>query len=224
MNLLAIDTSTADASIALSVNGQLWQETHQAERVHAQVILPAIERLFQQAGCSLPELDGIAFGRGPGSFTGLRIACSVAKGLAYPHHLPLYPVSSLAAIAEEYLHQQQLSWGGEPILAVLDARMQQLYWAYFTGDNLDVHEQVSDAADIPALNTASIVLAGAGFAAYRSQFNAQIIDKISMEKLIYPKAAAMIRLVQAKKIKAVDAKDASPVYIRNQVTQGEARG
>lgn len=224
MNLLAIDTSTTDASIALSVNGQVWQESHQAERLHAQVILPAIERLFKQADCSLPQLDGIAFGRGPGSFTGLRIACSVAKGLAYPHHLPLYPVSSLAAIADECLHQQQLPGGRQPILAVLDARMQQLYWAYFTSDNLDVHEQVSDAADIPVPNTASIVLAGVGFAAYRSQFNAQMSDKISVEQSIYPKASAMIRLVQAQKIKAVDTKDASPVYIRNQVTQGEARG
>ncbi|KTD47182.1 O-sialoglycoprotein endopeptidase [Legionella rubrilucens] len=224
MNLLAIDTSTAEASIGLSVNGRLWHESHQAERLHGQFILPAIERLLNQAGCSLPQLDGIAFGRGPGSFTGLRIACSVAKGLAYAHDLPLYPVSSLAAIAEEYLHQHQIPWGGQPVLALLDARMQQLYWACFTDATLDVEEQVSDAADIPVPDTESIVLAGAGFDAYRSQLSAQIIDKISIEKSIFPQAPAMIRLVQAQKIKAVDAKEASPVYIRNKVTQGEARG
>ncbi|MDX1837401.1 tRNA (adenosine(37)-N6)-threonylcarbamoyltransferase complex dimerization subunit type 1 TsaB [Legionella taurinensis] len=224
MNLLAIDTSTAEASIGLSVNGRLWHESHQAERLHAQFILPAIERLLNQADCSLPQLDGIAFGRGPGSFTGLRIACSVAKGLAYAHDLPLYPVSSLAAIAEEYLHQHQIPWGGQPVLALLDARMQQLYWACFTDATLDVEEQVSDAADIPVPDTETIVLAGAGFATYRSQLSTQIIDKVSIEKTIFPQAPAMIRLVQAQKIKAVDAKDASPVYIRNKVTQGEARG
>ena len=101
MNLLAIDTSTEHATVAVTAHGELFSEEQGSMRQHAQFLLPMVERMLGLAGLSLTQLDGIVFGRGPGSFTGLRIACSVAKGLAYAHDLPLYPVSSLAAIAYE---------------------------------------------------------------------------------------------------------------------------
>lgn len=224
MNLLAIDTSTEQASIGVYVDGQLWQETQPAQRLHAQVILPIIERLLKQADYTMSQFDGIVFGRGPGSFTGLRIAASIAKGLAYAHNLPLYPVSSLAAIAEECLYQHHIPWGQQAVLAVVDARMQQLYWACFYQDGLNTAESVSDAADLHVPDVDSLLLAGVGYTAYRDHFPGSVADKITLEHSIYPEAAAMIRLVHAQKIRAVTAHDASPVYIRNQVTQGEARG
>lgn len=97
--LLAIDASTDQASVALLINGVSISEEQGSQRTHAQILLPMIDKLLTEANSSLNQLDGIVFGCGPGSFTGLRIACSMAKGLAYAHDLPLIPVSSLAAIA-----------------------------------------------------------------------------------------------------------------------------
>lgn len=224
MNLLAIDTSTETASIALLAQGVLWQEEQAAQRLHAQLILPMIAALLDKAHCELSQLDGIVFGRGPGSFTGLRIACSVAKGLAYPHDLPLFPVSSLAAIAENVFFQQQSQAGCKVVLSVLDARMNQVYWACYTDANREVTEQVSDAEDIQIADDFPLVLAGVGCSLYRPHFKANLEARIVQELAVYPHAAAMIRLVQSGKIEAVTAGQASPVYIRNQITQGEPRG
>ena len=99
MNLLAFDTSTHRATIALKVNGRLETLSQDGVSTHAKNILPLIDSLIKKCNISFNALDGIVFGAGPGSFTGLRVACSVAKGLAYACDLPLYPVSTLLAIA-----------------------------------------------------------------------------------------------------------------------------
>jgi len=124
MNLLAIDTSTSYASVALEFNGTMFVEEAFEIREHARVLLTMVERVLSSAGTELKNLDGIVFGEGPGSFTGLRIACSVAKGLAYAHDLPLYPVGSLLAIAFEARHMNT------SVLAMMDARMNQVYWMF----------------------------------------------------------------------------------------------
>ena len=95
MKLLAIDTSTEIASVALMIGNELTCEEQGSQKTHAQLLLPMIDKLMVDAGLQLNQLDGIIFGCGPGSFTGLRIACSIAKGLAYAHDLGLIPVSSL---------------------------------------------------------------------------------------------------------------------------------
>ncbi|ARG98035.1 tRNA (adenosine(37)-N6)-threonylcarbamoyltransferase complex dimerization subunit type 1 TsaB [Legionella micdadei] len=222
MNLLAIDTSTERASVALMKNGDIQSEEQGAQRDHARLILPAVERLLAQAELSLSQLDGIIYGRGPGSFTGLRIACSVAKGLAYAQDLPLYPVSSLAAIANEILKQKGTSQ--QTILAVLDARMNELYWACFDEQFPDAEEQVTAASEIRLDNDKPLILAGVGYEPYLSQFSPAIQKNIEQHCITYPKAEAMIRVVLTKKIQAVSAAEALPVYVRNQVTQGEPRG
>ena len=101
MKLLAIDTSTERASVALAVGQEIQSREHLAQRQHAQFLLPVIDELLSEAGLTISQLDGIVFGRGPGSFTGLRIACSIVKGLAYAHDLAVYPVSSLLTIAND---------------------------------------------------------------------------------------------------------------------------
>ncbi len=224
MNLLAIDTSTESASVALSIDGELRSQEQGAQRSHARLLLPMVEQLLSGAQVSLSQLDGIVYGRGPGSFTGLRIACSVAKGLAYAQDLPLYPVSSLAAIANEVLFTHDKP-PNTKVLALLDARMNQLYWACFAQDSSEVVEQVSAAADIECrASETPLILAGLGYEFYLPQMSQALQARIAKLYLINPKAEAMIRLVLTGTIKPVSASEALPVYIRNQITQGEPRG
>lgn len=217
MNLLAIDTSTDTASVALLTKGNLYYEEQGAQRQHAALILPMIEQLLAKSGLGLKELDGLVYGRGPGSFTGLRIACSVAKGLAYSQDLPLYPVSSLAAIAQQVRESQDYVIGSG-ILALLDARMKQLYWAYFADEQVEVEEIVSDPADLLFNSDQPLILAGLGYEPYLPDFPAALQAKAIKQISVYPRADAMINLVLTGKIKAVSAAEALPVYIRNKIT------
>lgn len=251
MNLLAIDTSTEYASIALSFKGQLLSKEQDAQRSHAQALLPMIDQLLGEAELSLSQLDAIVYGEGPGSFTGLRIACSVAKGLAFARDLPLYPVSTLAAIANETFESYE-ELQSSSVLAVIDARMNQLYWAIFQNNpRISSLAEVSAAADIglnfaenslnsvdnrPITQTTptfrglemkdkqALVLAGIGYESYLPQFTPALQAKIANYFTIFPKASAMIRLVLNGAIAPVNASEALPVYIRNQITQGESRG
>lgn len=223
MKLLAIDTSTEHASLALLYDGQISCMEQPAQRAHAQLLLPMIDTLLVNAGFCLKQLDGLVFGRGPGSFTGLRIACSVAKGLAYAHDIPLYPVSTLAAIADESRNRQpQLIEHG--ILTMIDARMNQVYWACYSADG-NSEEQVSFVTDIQINGDFPLTLAGVGYEAYRQQIPASISSRIINQEEIYPSGTAMLRIALSGNIAAVSAAEALPVYVRNQVVQiGGSRG
>lgn len=221
MNLLAIDTSTEQASVALLVNGVTSCQEQGSQKTHAQVLLPMIDSLMVNAGSSLNQLDGIIFGCGPGSFTGLRIACSIAKGLAYAHDLDLIPVSSLTALA--WAARKQLNEANRPVLAVLDARMNELYWAFYTNNEPTV-EQVSKAQDIILPDSQSIILAGTGIEPYWDDIPDLIKTKVSHKLPLFPSASAMIELVCTLGIKPISVAHAQPVYVRNQVTQGDSRG
>ena len=222
MNLLAIDTSTEYASIALSINGELKSKEQDAQRSHAQALLPMIDQLLAEAELNLSQLDAIVYGEGPGSFTGIRIACSVAKGLAFAQNLPLYPVSTLAAIANETFERHD---GLHNVLAVIDARMNQLYWAIFKQNTETLPlAAVTAAADIGLNFAENLVLAGVGYESYLPQFSPTFKAKIANYFTIFPKTEAMIRLVLKGAITPVNASEALPVYIRNQITQGESRG
>ena len=127
MKLLALDTSAEACSAALYLDGSLTQSLEPAPRRHGELILPMLEGLLAQAGLTLRALDGVAFGRGPGSFTGVRIAVAVAQGLAFGAGVPTLPVSTLAALAQgEYRRS-----GRRRLLAALDARMGEVYWGAF---------------------------------------------------------------------------------------------
>lgn len=217
MKLLAIDTSTERATVAIVSDGNIHCEEQHCMRQHAQFLLPMVERLLALSEITLAQLDGIIFGRGPGSFTGLRIACSVAKGLAYAHDLPLYPVSDLAAIAYQKWIEKKTA-----VLALIDARMHQLYWGYFTGDSFAVLEHVTAAADIFLPNPAPFIIAGVGYEPYLTQLPDILQRQIIQQHVVFPNANTLIYLVQSGQIQPVSVDEALPVYIRDQVTQGEA--
>ena len=222
MNLLAIDTSTDLASIALLTDSQLLCKEQDSVKTHAQRVLPLIDELLSEATLSLNQLDGIVFGHGPGSFTGLRIACSIAKGLAYAHDLNLIPVSSLDAIA--YQARKQLNNPATPILAVLDARMHELYWGYYPANQQLSQAYVNPAKDIQIPLNETAVIAGVGIDTYWADFSENIKSQVPTPLVIYPNAATMIQLAQAAAISPISAESAHPQYIRNQVVQGDKRG
>ncbi len=169
MKLLAIDTSTEACSAALLIDGTVLEEYALAPRQHTQLILPMVQRLLAGAGASLNQLDGIAFARGPGAFTGLRIAAGVTQGLAFGADLPVMPVSSLAALA----HAAWRLHGAERVLTALDARMHEVYWGRWEvgglGDIRALGEEcVIAPAAAPCPEGNGWFAAGPGWAAYET--------------------------------------------------------
>jgi len=215
MNLLAIDTSTSHASVALEFNGAMFIEEAFEIREHARVLLSMVERVLSSAGTELKYLDGIVFGEGPGSFTGLRIACSVAKGLAYADDLPLYPVGSLLAIAAQAEDLQS----NARLLAMMDARMNQVYWM-FDPESSEQLPCVSAAKDVCVPANTPIYLVGTGYEAYLELLPSEIRDAIVCTREIFPRADAMIRVVRTGTIPSVTADAAMPAYVRQHVTGG----
>ena len=149
MKILAVDTATEACSAALVVDDEIVERYEVIGRGHAERLLPMVQEVLAEAGVALAAVDAMAFGRGPGSFTGLRIGAGVTQGLAFGANLPVVPVSDLAALAARAAGQQ----GERYVLACLDARMSQVYWAAF--DCADVTapvaltaEAVSDAGEV----------------------------------------------------------------------------
>lgn len=125
--ILAIDTATEACSAALDIDGEIRERFEIAPRRHTELILPMVESLLEEAGLTLPQLDLIAFGRGPGAFTGVRIASAVTQGLAFTADLPVAPVSTLAALAWGAWRER----GEREILPAIDARMMEVYWGCY---------------------------------------------------------------------------------------------
>lgn len=220
MKLLSLDTSTQIASVALTIDGITQSEEQHHVKQHAQFLLPIIERLLAAAESNLASLDGIVFNAGPGSFTGLRIACSVAKALAYVHDLPLFPVSSLQIIAFAALAAEPRKEDVQ-VLALLDARMQQLYWAQIGNENLTTASlSVSSAEDIILSGAMPCIVAGVGFQPFLARLSADVQSRIIKQCEIFPHAITALNLVMTGKILSVSAIDAIPYYVRNHVTQG----
>src|SRR5687768_14495000 len=164
MRLLAIDTATERCSVALRLDDRFIERDSEQPRGHADLVLPMVESVLQEAGLKLAELDGIAYGRGPGAFTGVRIAVGVVQGLAFGAQLSTVGVSNLAAIA------QQVAQPGDRVLVCMDARMEQVYWSSFVrkrGSDLvtPLAPERVDAPDAVADGDYS-TLAGTGFKAY----------------------------------------------------------
>lgn len=155
MRLLAIDTATDACTVALAIGEQArCEQTHQP-RVHAQQLLAMIDQLLREADQPLGGLDGIVIGVGPGSFTGVRIGCSVAQGLAFAGDLAVLPVSSLATVAAQFVPHRFAEASSlraaERVIVAQDARMGEVYWGAFDVDEEQVlSARVSDRADPPA--------------------------------------------------------------------------
>jgi tRNA threonylcarbamoyladenosine biosynthesis protein TsaB len=230
LRVLAIDTSTEACSAALLwSDGEVRQRFTVTERGHADLILPMIDGLLTEAGCKLADLDGLAFGRGPGGFTGLRIAAGVIQGLAFGAGLRVAPVSSLAAVA--FLVTSSPSWPSGPsspaagILVCNDARMKEVYWACYRFDPGDpgVPIELSAEAVGPAdrVQAAPGVLhfAGNGIPPYPALQARLEAAGLHYHSGVYPRADAIAclgaRMLQQGE--GVEAADALPVYIRDNV-------
>lgn len=220
-NVLAIDSSTSRATLALACGEQRFYEQVEGQQTHAKILPELIDRLMVNAGLQVSCLDAIVFGQGPGSFTGLRVACSIAKGLAFPHQIPLIPVSTLAAIA--FQAREQLQRPEAAVLALIDARMDELYWRADVLNQL-AEEAVNAPGDIELPKQGEWILAGLGFEHYLPKMNPELIDCLSSKIALYPEASAMLALAFAGKADKIPASAARPVYIRNKVTQGGTRG
>ncbi|MBV0933477.1 tRNA (adenosine(37)-N6)-threonylcarbamoyltransferase complex dimerization subunit type 1 TsaB [Marinobacterium weihaiense] len=219
--ILALDTSTDACSAALLLDGQLLQRFKVEPRRHTHLLLPMVEELLAEADVPLRALDAIAFGRGPGSFAGIRIATGAAQGLALAADLPVVPVSTLEAMAFAAAAQE-----GQYLVTALDARMDEVYWsAWQCRDGLPVlkvEEQVCAPAAmvLPAeLQGQPLQALGSGWC-YAEQMNAALVAQVEQcQPDVYPQAEAMARLAQGALARgeAVAPDEARPVYLRDQV-------
>jgi len=228
MRILAIDTATERCSVALRMDGRTIERSTDTPRGHAELILPMVESVLHEGGIRLSALDALAYGRGPGAFTGVRIAVGVAQGLAFGANLPTVGISDLAAVA------QQVCGSAGRVLVCMDARMSEVYWSVFecaaagledASDDGSQHsflaqcvapERVDSPAAVTAANIA--VLAGTGFAAY-PQLRA-LAPAAAVHDSALPRASDIARLAEVR-LRAGYSEPpdkAEPVYLRDQVT------
>lgn len=221
MKLLAIETSTELCSAAILRGDELFVEEAPAENRHSELLMPMVRRLLERSKLRPGEMDAFAFGQGPGSFTGIRIACGVVQGLAFAAERPVVPVPSLLALAEQTRESR--------VIAALDARMDEAYLAAYARAGGDWDEVIApclaDRASLPALPGRSWAATGSGFdrlgwlrEAYRAPVTMRIEDDL-------PRAGAIARLGARLFLRGagVAAERAAPLYLRDKValTTGE---
>lgn len=225
-NLLAIETCNQTCSVALQLNGQILQKVARQPRQHAQLVLPMVQALLQEAGCTWSQLDAIAFGAGPGSFTGLRIAAAVTQGLAIGAHLPTLSVSTLAALA--------LSHGraGETVLAGFDARMGEVYCGIYQRHSNDTVECLqADAVAAPEQISFSeehscLVGLGSAWGQHLDALTHQLREPDRIDSNSEPDAEAIAKLATSQWLAVDDPHQilqppvaAQPLYLRNNVAK-----
>ncbi|MCE7950501.1 MAG: tRNA (adenosine(37)-N6)-threonylcarbamoyltransferase complex dimerization subunit type 1 TsaB [Xanthomonadales bacterium PRO7] len=219
MNLLAIETATESCSAALSVDGRIIERSEIAPRRHAELILPMIASLLAEAGIARAQLDAIAVGRGPGAFTGVRLAIAVTQGLALALDVPVVPVSSLAALA------QDAPDAGASILAVIDARMGEVYAGAFRrgADGLVEamnEETIGKADELILPRSIQWCVVGTGWDAYCETLAARLPAAPAFaDGARYPQARAIAALAapQFAAGLGVAPEQALPVYLRDKV-------
>lgn len=223
--ILAIETSSELASCALLSGAHLYSRESGGVRTHSQAVLPMVQELLLEAGVKLADVDAIAFGAGPGSFTGVRTACGVAQGLAYGADLPVVPLVTLEAMAEAC----RARTGATEVLAVLDARMGEVYWAQYRYDGgwYVVSEPVLAAPDaVQPLPAAGLVACGNGLAAYPEAFAGKDFadDVVPGIGDIVPHARelAVLAVPALAAGQGVPASQAQPLYLRNKVAYTSA--
>jgi tRNA threonylcarbamoyladenosine biosynthesis protein TsaB len=213
MRFAAFETSTEWCGVALWRDGEIAAIERRAGNRHSELALPMLERLLAAAAMTPAELDAVAFGAGPGSFTGLRIACGLAQGLAFGSGIPVLGVSTLEALAEDS--------GAERVVACLDARMGEVYYSALEKDAGRWHEVVLAACVPPqavAATGAGWVGCGNGFAVYGNLGLSRVLPQV------HPSAVALARLAAPRLAagEGVDAALAAPVYVREKVAYTRA--
>lgn len=222
LKILAVDTATEACSAALLVGDKLFSRWEEAPRDHTRKILPMVQAVLEDAGISLSDLDAIAFGRGPGSFTGVRIGISVAQGLAFGAGVPLIGISTLAAMAQGAYRLD----GAEQVLTAIDARMNEVYFGRYelidgrmqlVGD--EVVSEPAALVDVRGKLAGPVTCVGTGFETYGETLSG-LADELAESQVRFPAAEDMLPLARAAWLagEAVPVEKATPVYLRDKVT------
>lgn len=239
MKLLAVETSTEACSAALYIGNDDAVGSHYqndsaiiseqytlAPKAHTQLILPMIDSLMAEAGLKPQQLDALAFSRGPGSFTGIRIATGIIHGIALGTDLPVVPVSTLAAIAQHFFEHQQQQ---DTAFVTMDARMNEIFWAVYQQDQCGYAELLGNETVTPAESVEfpdrQGVGIGSGWGVYAEVLTKRLTDRIKYyESQHLPRAHAIARLAARdyQRGLAVPVEQAMPVYLRDKVAQTES--
>lgn len=223
MKILAIESSSEAVSVALMVDNECLSRHEVAPRRHAELLLPYMDELLAQAGLQLKQLDALAFGCGPGAFTGIRIATGVIQGVAYAADLPVVPVSTLASLAQGVRREE----GREKVIAAIDARMEEIYWGAYVADNdglmSSVNREYVIAPDhAPDVEGSGWYGAGSGWDTYKMVLPEHYGVKLKNyagERLPNALDVATLAKRDFSIGLAVSAELAQPVYLRNKVAE-----
>lgn len=219
--ILALDTATEACSVALLHQEYITFEYELSPRIHTQRILPMVDSLLNTANISIKDVDYLAFGRGPGSFTGVRVGVGIAQGLALGAELKVVPISNLTTMAEQAY--QEL--GTKEVIALIDARMNEVYFSQLVLTEQGWIEKVKEQVCSPEnaitqfkLEADNITVVGTGWNAY-PQFAEQNLPLVISE-ITLPSAKYMLSLaeheIKKANVKSID--EIEPVYLRNEVT------
>ncbi|CAM4419004.1 MAG: tRNA threonylcarbamoyladenosine biosynthesis protein TsaB [Legionellaceae bacterium] len=227
MKILALDTSTDACSVALLNDQQIIEEFTIVPQKHSQLILTMIDKILAQGEYSLTQIDAIAFGRGPGSFTGIRIAASVVQALAFGLDLPVIPISTLHALAQGATRE----FNALSVMAMIDARMNEVYWAtYQCNEKGIMHTVIKEAIDKPekinlAKHQAPVTVIGSGWLVYETILLSHYKKQIKEGYPYLPHAYDIAYLAKnaVNPIDYVKPEDALPLYLRNDVVQAPTR-
>jgi tRNA threonylcarbamoyladenosine biosynthesis protein TsaB len=223
VKLLAIETAGDACSCAVLRDGDTYERHLTAPRRHAELILPMVRELLDEAGLALDDLDALAFGRGPGSFTGLRVAAGVIQGLAFGADLPVVPVSSLQALAQGAFRQS----GSGRVLAAFDARMGEVYWGAYQADGAGLMAvRIEDCASapnaVPVPSTGEWLGAGDGWGTYAEELAERVgamLAGTEPERMARALDVAILARAAHARGESVPASRALPVYVRNEVAR-----
>lgn len=224
MKLLAIETATEACSAAISIDGDIEQRFQVAPREHGSLILGMIDALMAEAQLSVSQLDAVAFGRGPGSFIGVRIAAGVTQGIAFAAGLPVIPVSTLATIAQGTQHDQ--------LLVAIDARMEEVYWGqYVRSPQTGMVSAQTEEILLPPHNvevaqaSGTWVGVGTGWETYREVLLQRLpfVQHVDTQHLPSAKFTAQLAAQLYQQGQVISAEEALPVYLRDRVAEKPAK-
>lgn len=225
MKLLAVETATQACSAALYIDGKIQQRFEVAPQQHTKLILPMIDSLMSEAGLKPQQLDGLAFSRGPGSFTGVRIATGIIQGIAFGADLPVVPVSTLAALAQDFFNRnsETLAFTG------MDARMGEIFWGVYEKNPQGFAKLLGEEAVTPATKIIFPHRAGVGigsaWAVYPSELSevlGTLLHSYQSDNLPQAAAIAQLGVLGLENNQGVAAENAMPIYLRDKVAKKES--
>ena len=222
--ILAIETATSSCSVAINTEQGVCLRHEVGSNVHSKVLLSMVSDVLSEAGIEARDIDAVAVGQGPGSFTGLRIGVGVAQGIAYGVGAPMIGVSSLDALANQCDDEQGA------VIAGIDARMGEVYWCEYLKTQQGVQRigelKVSPPEDIVSSGTSKVQLLGNAWAEYSDQLTESLMNNASVNQAqTYPMADALLALAQNayQRGELISAVDFAPEYVRNDVAKKSSK-